>query len=1360
MNDQIKQMNGLSVEEKKRLLADLLQSQQRDPEKVPLSFAQERLWFLAQLEPENPSYNVPVALRLSGDLNVQALEKSINAIVARHETLRTTFALVDGEPFQFVSGNGTTTLEFVDLTSSPGVQVDIESQRLMSTIAERPFDLTQDHPLRASLIKLAPDDHLLVLTMHHIVSDAWSLNILIQELSRFYEAFTTHSEPRLSELPIQYRHYSEWQRDWLKNGYLQEQVDYWVSRLKGAAKLNLPTDHPRPVIHSYRGAHLSFKLSSNLTRKLNELSKAEGVTLFMTLLAAFKVLLFRYTGERDIVVGAPIAGRNRVETENLIGFFVNSLALRTDLSRNPTFRQLLGRVRKVAFDAYAHQDLPFEKLVEELNPARDISQTPIFQVMFGLQNTPRATAHLPSLTVKRVAVDSRTAKFDLTLLMSETADGLSGWFEYSADLFDQSTIERLKQHFENLLTSITLNPDGRITNLPFITAHEQQKTLIDWNATKTRFPRQSCIHDLFEEQALRRPDAVAVIFNDRKTTYAELNRKANKLANYLRKQGVGPDVIVGLAVERSVEMMVGLLAILKAGGAYIPLDPSYPHERLLFMIKQADVKLILTQKHLLDSLPAAQAKLIALDSDNREIRSEDDQNLPRLSDAQNLAYIMFTSGSTGEPKGVSVTHRNVARLVKDTNYARFDAGEVFLQFAPITFDAATFEIWGPLLNGAKLVVTAPGIESLENLGHTIEHYGVTTLWLTAGLFHQMADTGLRSLRGVRQLLAGGDVLSTPHVQKAIEALPNCQLINGYGPTENTTFTCCQRLKVDTISQSVPIGHPVSNTQVYVLSEDLQPVPIGVPGELFIGGDGLARGYLHDPSATAEKFQPNPFATEPGERLYRTGDQVRYRIDGSLEFLGRLDHQVKVRGYRVELGDVEFALSQHVDVKECVATTELSQTGEKRLIAFAVPVAGRTLRREQLRSFLNEKLPEYLVPSFIGILDSLPLTANGKIDRQALPKIEDLKFEEVFTYPRTPEEETIASIWRKLLGLEKVGIHDNFFELGGHSMLAVRLISEIEKVYNKKIPLSFLYQGATVEALAKLISGDNSYAHLTLLQIKPGSAQPPFFCVSGPDVNALGYVTLANHLGQDQPVYALQGEFRREIEGEYTPEEIEAWAADYLKAVRQLQPEGPYMLGGMCTGALIAFDMAAQLEAEGQEIALLAIFDTWDILTLNRLWKVDYYVRRMKFLLRQSRREQLNAVIKKFRGFLQNIVARAVPDSQPLVPHNPWKTGYKPNIKFDPKLYSGRLTVYRIQRQPYYRIRDEALGWRKRVRGGVDVEYVPGGHSTILRDPNAQVMARNLRERIQAVKRKKSKSFVESDKSDQGAETNDTARIGV
>ncbi|HEX7294905.1 MAG TPA: amino acid adenylation domain-containing protein, partial [Pyrinomonadaceae bacterium] len=1152
MNRQIAQMNGLTVDEKKRLLAELLQRQALEPRKSPLSFAQERLWFLTALDPQDPSYNVPVAFRFSGNLNVAALEKSIAAIVARHETLRTTFRAVDGEPFQFVSPSKTAQLESIDLSGA--TDPEIECKRLIAIRAEQPFDLAVELPLRALLVKLAADDHLLLLTMHHIVSDAWSVGILVRELSSLYTTFVNGGVASLPELPIQYRDFAEWQRNWLRGEALAEQVAYWTSQLTGAAKLDLATDHGRPAVRTFRGEHLAFSLSTDLTNRLKDLSQSEGATLFMTMLAVFKVLLFRYTGESDIVVGSPIAGRNRVETENLIGFFVNSLALRTDLSGNPTFRQLLARVKEVALDAYAHQDLPFEKVVEELNPTRDVSRTPVFQVMFGVQNAPRSTLQFPELSVKRLSVDTQTSKFDLTLLVSETEQGLTGWFEYSTDLFEASTIEGLRGHYENLLNSITLNPKQRIGALPLMSIREQHQIQIDWNATKVAYPRERCIHELFEEQAALRPDDVAVIFEGRELTYGELNKRANRLAHNLRNQGVGPEVVVGLAADRSIEMIVGLLAILKAGGAYVPLDPSYPHRRLLLMIEQAKLKLILTQKHLATALPASNARLILLDGPNDKRSSSDDRDLHGLCGPENLAYVMYTSGSTGQPKGVSVTHRNVVRLVKAANYASLEPNEVFLQFAPITFDAATFEIWGALLNGARLVVSTPGIESLKTLGQTIQRYRVTTLWLTAGLFHQMVDTELESLNGVRQLLAGGDVLSPTHVQKVTQMLPGCELINGYGPTENTTFTCCEKLSPGSIRGSVPIGRPISNTQVYVLSDQMEPVPVGVPGELFVGGDGVARGYLHDPATTAERFVPDPFAGAYGERLYRTGDRVRYRADGSLEFLGRLDHQVKIRGYRIEAGEIESQLLDHPDVADAVVVAQ-PHGSERRLLAYYSPANDRAVSGIELRNYLKERLPEYMVPVGFVSLDKLPITSSGKVNRSALAPYEaGTHLREQSIAPRTPVEQAIANIWKNILGVESVSVGDDFFELGGHSLLAVRLTSEIEKLYGKKIPLTALFQGATVERLAQMVGAQTAHDDLTVFEIKKGNGRLPFFCVSVPNVNALGYVPLARYLPDEQPVHAVQSTFQKAWEDEYSVDEVESLATEYIGAIRRLQPE--------------------------------------------------------------------------------------------------------------------------------------------------------------------------------------------------------------
>ena len=1321
MNGQLKQMDGLSLDEKRKLLASLLQPKASEPKRAPLSFAQERLWFLTQLEPENASYNLPFALRLSGELDVAALEKSLDAIIARHETLRTKFVAVDGDPFQFISAEAMVSLEHLDLRSFGEVQAELELKRLMTTVAERPFDLAHDFPVRASLLKLAGDDHVLLVTMHHIISDAWSVSIFTHELSSFYRAFTTEGVAELPELPIQYSDFAQWQRDSLQGDALKEQVAYWVSQLTGAAKLNLPTDHVRPKLRTHRGGHLSFTLPDGSADKLKKLSNTEGATLFMTLLAAFKVLLFRYTGENDIVVGSPIAGRNRTETEPLIGFFVNSLALRTDLSGNPTFRQLLGRAREVAVSAYAHQDLPFEKLVEELNPVREGSQTPVFQVMFGLQNTPRSAADLHNLKVKRIPTEVGTAKFDLTLLLSDTAGRLSGWFEYNADLFESSTIERLQNHFENLLASVAANPDLPIAELSLLGSQEQQQILLDWNNTVSSYPRERCIQDLFEEQVRRGPNEVALVFNDRQVTYDELNKRANQLAHRLKKLGVGPEVIVGLALDRSVEMIVGLLAILKAGGAYLPLDPSYPRERLAFMIEQTNAPIILTLKHLLERLPASQAGVIALD-DSGDLKFEDDENPVTASVPENLAYVIYTSGSTGKPKGVSITHRSVVRLVKETNYARFASDEVFLQFAPVTFDAATFEIWGALLNGARLVVPAPGLESLANLGDTIQRHRVSTLWLTAGLFHQMVDGELNKLQGVRQLLAGGDVLSVPHVETAARKLAGCQVINGYGPTEGTTFTCCERVAADNIGHSVSIGRPIANTEVYVLSSDMQLVPVGVPGELYIGGDGLARGYLGAAAATAERFVPNPFARNPGERIYRTGDQVRYRSDGSIEFLGRLDQQVKIRGYRIELGEIELALAQHAAVKDCVVTTQTSKLGEKRLAAFVVTAAGQTPRVEELKTFLNETLPEYMVPSFISMVEQLPLTENGKVDRDALPAIEDLGSKEnVFVAPQTEVERKLAAVWIKLLELEQVGIHDNFFDLGGHSLLAVKLVNEIERELGQKIPLMTLFHTATIAGLAGLLANDSKpQSWPTLVQIQAGNSKAPLFCVSAPNVNALGYVSLARALGPEQTAFGLQAQYPEDAESEHSQFVVENVAAEYLQALQAEQPYGPYQLVGMCRGAHIAYEMACRLREQGETVSLLGVLDTFVMEnTYNYFWYLEHYVKRLRFWLRLPAKGKIDFINSQFRKVVSN---RKSPES---VLHRV----YFPGPEFEPKTYAGRILVLRVVKQPRNRISSKDLGWSRLAQGGVDVRMISGTHATLLREPHVRALATELKEFI-------------------------------
>lgn len=1334
MSGNVAKVSDLSLKERRDLLSTLINDEKGSVETFPVSFAQQRLWFLSQLEPDNPSYNLPQILRLKGDLNVDALEQTINAIIARHESLRTTFREVDGEPVQIVSNVHKIKLGFADIKELPESEREDEARRLAVVEVQRPFDLNRDYPLRAVLVRLEDDDHWLLLTMHHIVSDGWSLGIFTRELSKIYEALATNHEISLSELSIQYPDFAEWQREWLQGEVLDEHLDYWLKSLAGApALLKLPTDRPRPAQQSFRGANVVSKLSPQLSRSLIEFSQRQGVTLFMTTLAAFQTLLFRYTGQEDIVVGTPIAGRNREEIENLIGFFVNTLALRTNVSGNPTFRELLRRVKEVALGAYAHQDLPFEKLVEELNPERDVSHSPVFQVMFGMQNVPRDTTALNGLSITRVPLPSVTAKFDLTLFVNETATGLSCWLEYNTDLFEESTVSRMLRHFEHLLEAVVTDPDRPILRLPLLTEGERARLLTEQNATESDFPKQS-IHDAFQKQVEKTPNSVAVVSEYGKLTYAELDRRANQLARHLQKSGVGPGDLVGLYIDRSPEMLVSLLGILKTGAAYLPLDPSYPQERLSLMLEDGKIKVLVTQERLQEKLPPHTAKTIFMDGDWQTIALESADRFDTAATTEDLAYVMYTSGSTGKPKAVAVTHQSVLRLVKQTNYARLGADEVFLQFAPLSFDASTFEIWGSLLNGGQLVLMPPGLASLAQLGEAIKHYGVTTLWLTAGLFQQMVETELANLRGLRQLLAGGDALPVPHVEQVARELKDCQLINGYGPTENTTFTCCYRVQQEErFAGSVPIGYPISNTQVYILDTELEPVPVGVVGELYTGGAGLAIGYLNDAALTAERFVPNPFSAVSGTRLYRTGDYARFKADGSIEFIGRIDHQVKLRGHRIELTEIEGALKQHAAVRDAVVVMRRSGHGNKHLTAYIIANSDlpESKMSGELKSLLKQSLPDYMVPSYFLFLEEFPLTPSGKIDRRALPVPPETRpeLEEAHIAPRDDLEARLARIWERVLEVKSVGVRDNFFELGGHSLLAVRLVSEIEKELGQRLPLVSFFQGATIEYLAGLLrQGVSSISWPTLVKIQTNGSKPPLVCVSMPNVNALGYRSLARYLGPDQPVFGLQAQYPEDLEGEHSQAAVDSIATEYLEALRAVQPRGPYQFVGLCRGAHIAFEMARRLEDEGEEIALLGIIDTWVMEnTYNYFWQVEYYARRFAWLTMLGLKNKLNLVKRKADnsvdktgdGQLVITAESAEPKQKPI-------KVYFPGPDYVPTSLGGRIAVFRARRQPRNRIRDLHLGWGKLARGGVDVYFIPGDHGSVLKEPHVQGLAAELK----------------------------------
>ena len=1024
------------------------------PGPYPLSFAQQRLWFLDQLEPDSPAYNIPMAIRFSGALDAGALEQSLNEIVRRHEVLRTTFSVVDEQPVQIIAPTLSLTLPVVNLGGFPEAEREAQAMRLATEEAQRLFDLTQGSLLRTTLLRLGEEHHILLLTMHHIVSDGWSRGIFIRELSVLYEAFSTGKPSPLPELPIQYADFAVWQREWLQGEVLETQLSYWKQQLTGSPSLlNLPTDRPRPAIQTYRGARQSVTLPKSLTKAVKSLSQQEKVTLFMTLLAAFKVLLYRYTGEEDILVGTPIANRNRVEIEDLIGFFVNTLVLRSNLSGEIAFRELLGRVREAALDAYTHQDLPFEKLVAELRLERNQSYSPLFQVMFVLQNVPRGALELSGLTVSRMRVDSGTAKFDLALSIAEEAEGLRAVFEYNTDLFDATTIERMMGHYQTLLEGIITDPDRRISFLPLLMEAERHQMLVEWNDTQADYPRDSCVHQLFEAQAERTPDAVAVVLEDRQLTYRELNIRANQLAHYLQALGVEPEVLVGICVERSLEMVVGILGVLKAGGAYLPIDPSYPGERLAFMLEDAQVRALLTQERLIARFPLLETQIVCLDTGwNNIIRQREDIPSSGVT-PENLAYVIYTSGSTGRPKGVMIEHQAICdRLHWAQTYLPLTTEGRLLQRASFCFDVSVREIFWPLMVGARLIMLPPDRHhDISYIVKLIAKFQITAIRFEPSLLHLFLDeSGLDTCTCLKSVICSGEALSY-ELQDRFFARLDVPLHNIYGPTETTITATAWICKREGHHRIVAIGRPITNTQIYLLNRDLQPVPVGVPGELHIGGVGLARGYHNRPELTAEKFIPNPFSDEQGARIYKTGDLARYLRDGNIEFLGRLDHQVKIRGFRIELGEIETVMEQHPAVREVVVLAREDEPGDKRLVAYVVPNEAPSptvseLRPQELRHFLKQKLPDYMVPSIFVMLDTLPLTPNGKVDRRALPAPDRTRpdLEEAFVAPRTPMESLVAEVWQEALGVDQVGVYDNFFDLGGHSLLAMQVIAKLEK----------------------------------------------------------------------------------------------------------------------------------------------------------------------------------------------------------------------------------------------------------------------------------------------------------------------------
>lgn len=1324
------------------------------PDKSPLSFAQQRLWFLEQLEPGSPVYHIPAAFRLQGVVNTAVLEASLNQLAQRHESLRTVFVAEDGEPFQKILPEIRLPLELVDLSDISVAEVE---KRLFAE-TQRPFDLQTGPLFRTTIFQLAEDEQIILFMMHHIISDGWSMGLLFKELTAVYNANLQQKSAALPDLPIQYADFAEWQRSWLTGDVLAEQLDFWKNHLHGApALLELPLDKPRPSHKTLLGKRQPVALPKAVADGLQAVARQEGATLFMAALAAYKVLLYRYTGQENIVVGSPVANRNRSEIEGLLGFFVNTLPLRTEMGGAPSFRQLLRRVKEAALGAYDHQDVPFEKLVEELQPERSLNTNPIFQTLFALEAAVRSPLQLDGVVSGRsLEVDFGAAKFDLSLSLTAQDDGLVGSFIYNVDLFEPETLARMAGHFQTLAAGMAANPDQPITTLPMLT-EEEWRQLVQWNDTAVSYNHPvPTVHQLFELQVEKTPDKLALVYEEEELTYRQLNEKANQLAHYLQKQGVGLETLVGISVERSPDMVVALLGILKAGGAYLPLDPTYPQERLAYMMADSGLKTLLVQEHLLPDLPETEAAVFLLDSDWDKMADEPISNPESGATPDNLAYVIYTSGSTGKPKGVLVTHRGIPNLAEaQIETFNLKPESRCLQFASFSFDASVSEVTTTLLAGATLVL-APQRSMMPGpaLVHLLRDKEITVVTLPPSALAVMTPD---DLAGVKTIISAGEACSAEIVARWA---PGRRFVNGYGPTEATV--CTTMIILQDGERTPPIGRPNNNFQVYVMDANQQPLPQGIPGELYIGSElALARGYLNRPELTAEKFVELSIGNRPSKtvnRFYRSGDLVKWLPDGSLAFLGRIDHQVKVRGFRIELGEIETALRRHTAVKEALVLAREDTPGDKRLVAYMLSANGSSPSIANLRRFLQETLPDYMVPNSFMPLDAFPISPNGKVDRKALPapSQEIASRDNSYVAPGTACETTLVDIWEEILNVKPIGIHDNFFTLGGHSLLATRLFAQIDKRIMKGLPITLLFQYPTVAQLAEVIDQKRpSDAWSALVPIKKGGTRPPFYCVHGGAGHVFNYQKLADYLSPDQPFYGVQppGWTGHRVE---IPQ-VEELAALYVAEIRQFQPEGPYYLGGFCFGGMVVYEMARLLQEAGQEVALLALIEPSALGNRQSLFvplpegvgspvgskpmsghakkmprSFVGRVRHFGYGLFMRSRRRYKQLVKRVKRFVFGLyVATGAPI---LRQHRDYylmefvtgksRKRYRPDGSFH-----GQVDMFMIKRNPFL---NPSLGWDKVTSDGVQMCQFSTHHIGVLKEPHVREVAAALQARLDEV----------------------------
>lgn len=1301
----------------------------------PASFGQQRLFLLDQVHPGLSAYNLPVPLRIKGGLNLEVLEATLNEIIRRHETLRTTIGIRDGEVVQCIAPMTDRKMRVIDLQSLPHEDREARALALGSEEVRQIFDLSNGPLFKASICVIDSNDHLLVLNMHHIIADGWSHTVLLEELGELYSAFLAGLPSPLPPLPIQYADFAVWQREHLKGPVLAEQLSYWKHRLANAPfQTQISRSHGRANQELCRGAIVTEVLPLELTESLRSLSRQEGVTPVMLYFTVFNILLHRYTGQRDITVGSPIANRSLIETERLIGFFANSIVLRTEVSRGQTFKEMLYSVRDALLSDYEHQDLPFERLVQELQPERTINQNPLFQVMFFMQRAFIRPPAIPGLSMSHEHLYRAGAPVDLSIHLVEKDERIRCMFEYDTALFDRNTVTRMLVHYQNLLQSVIRNPDCKVDDLTMVSEKERDQVVYDWNQTDTDYPCDCLVSDLITNQAKRLPLKVAIRSADASLTYAELDRNADKLARWLRNQGVKNGASVAVCMHRSPQMVVALLGILKCGASYVPLDPDYPPARIQFMMEDASPILVLSETGAASALREDGARIVLLDSLWGDIDNVSDSCPEREAHAPDLAYVIYTSGSTGRPKGVEVTHRSLINLLwsmkRDPGFQETD---IMLSVTTLAFDIAGLELFLPLVSGGcvELVnreVAADG----ERLIQVLERSGATIMQATPTTWRLMLQAGWKGKKGFK-ILCGGEAMPK---ELAVALCQRSGFVwNLYGPTETTIWSSIWKVEIS--EEPILIGRPISNTKMYILSESLEPVPMGVAGDLYIGGVGVARGYRNLDELTAQKFLVDPFVDG---RMYKTGDRAKWNAAGQIEYLGRSDAQIKLRGFRIEIGEVEAVILEDRSIGQCVVALGNAPQESKRLIAYLVAAKGMTIDTSGLRVRLRMKLSEYMIPSAFVLLDKFPLTDNGKIDRKSLPEPSVETIEMGYSPPRDTLEMQLCKLWEAILCVQPIGITNTFFELGGHSLIAVRLFQQIEKLTGKALPLVTLFQAPTIAQLAEVLRKDGWIAPWShVVQITAGGKGAPIFLVHPVGGNIILFNDLARHLGRFRPVYGVQAVGLGGNEPLLTS--VEEIAARYVVEIRQVQAHGPYSLAGTSAGGIFAFEIARQIEKSGKHVAVLAMFDTLAsgmIPTLSIFTRVKNRLRgvfeRMHFLMRhlilaESKTDYFRKKLHTLKGRLTrrlfSIGFYWFKKSEMDIPKrliDVAKTNRLAVKYYSIGQYSGRIVLFRTIHRPVGLFPAEDYGWSEHAGGGVEIYKVPGDHISMLKDPHAAVVA--------------------------------------